>query len=377
MANGKMMGIIFSSTHDEVLRELTEKRAIASVPFAGRYRLIDFTLSGMVQAGITEVGVVTKEKYHSLMDHLGAGRPWDLDRKRDGLYILPPLGFRGGGEGVYQTNLEALYAIEGSLLHSKAEYVLLADANLIYNMDYTELLEYHESKNADITLLSCKYNFVKEKYPDNENIMLFNQRAGRVSDIMFSPSDNPPSNLYLGVMLISRKLLINIIDRAKSANLSNLKRDILQRNPFDLNIVTYNYKGFVRPIYSLKDYFNASMEMLNPKIKNELFQKDRQVLTKVRDEAPAKYGLEAKVVNSLIADGAVIEGEVEDSIIFRGVKIGKGAKVKNCIVMQGTVIGKEAELGYVITDKDVEISDGRLMVGYESFPVYISKGSKV
>lgn len=377
MANTKMMGIVFSSAHDEVLKELTEKRAIASVPFAGRYRLIDFTLSAMVNADIGEVAVVTKDKYHSLMDHLGAGRPWDLDRKSQGLYILPPLGYRSVREGVYQSNLQALYEIEGSLLHSKADYVILADANLIYNIDYQEMLEFHEAKNADITLLSCKYNFQKEKYPDNDNIMMLNQRAGKVSDIVFSPSDNVPSNLYLGVLIISRKLLINLIDRSRSANFISFKRDVLQRNPFDLNIVTYNYKGFVRPIYCLKDFFDANMEMLSPKAKAELFRSDRQVLTKVRDEAPAKYGLEAKVINSLIADGAIIDGEVEDSIIFRGVKIGKGAKVKNCVVMQGTVIGKEAELGYVITDKDVEISDGRLMVGYESFPVFISKGSKV
>lgn len=369
----KMLGIIFSNMHDEALRELTERRTMASVPFGGRYRFIDFTLSSFVNSNIQSVGVITKSNYQSLMDHLGSGREWDLARKRDGLFILPPFG--NAGAGIYRGRIEALSGIMGFIRHSNARYVVLADCDMICNIDIKRMLDAHIEKHAEITVAYQKKSLNAENARDSTVFVC--DESQRVSEVMLAPSPSGEQCVSINIMILEKALLERLVSENMSRNLYSMERDVLQARARHLHIYGYQYTGFCAKVDSMRDYYDANMLMLKKEVRDELFLAHRPIYTKVRDDMPVKYGLASRVSNSLIADGCVIEGEVENSVLFRGVTVGKGATVRNSIVMQDTVIGDKSVLSYCITDKDVTIKDGRTLMGYLSYPVFIAKGSVV
>lgn len=372
MRGNNVMGIIFSHLHGELIRELTDKRAMGSVPFGGRYRLIDFTLSNMVNSGINKVGVITKSNYQSLIDHLGSGKAWDLSRRRDGLFILPPFGNSAGEFN--NSRLETLAAISGFLSGSKEEYVLLCDCDTVCNIDYRKVISAHMQSEADITVV-YRRGVIPQKM---EEPMVFSLAPdGRIKDVMINPQIEGECSFALNMMLIKRELLLRLVSECTSRNKCNFKRDILQMNVSKLRIYGYEFEDFLQIITSMNSYFEANMALMAPEARAKLFNSNRPIYTKVRDDMPGKFGLEAKVKNSLIANGCVIEGEVENCVLFRGVRVGKGAKISNCVIMQDTSIGANSNLKYVIADKDVIIKDERTIMGFQSYPVYISKASMV
>lgn len=371
MRGNNVMGLLFSNMHEESIRELTDRRTMASVPIGGRYRMIDFTLSSMVNSGLNRVGVITKRNYQSLMDHLGTGKAWDLSRKRDGLFILPPYG-AGGGD--FSNRIEILHANMGFLTNCKEEYVLLSDCDAIFNMDFKRVIAGHIKNEADITLI---YRWGKLPQSSDETMVLSLGPDGRIKDLIIDPDTDEEYNYAFNMLLIKRELLIKLVNECSSRNKTNFKRDILQSNVEQLKMFGYEFNQYSHVICSMNDYFEANMELMNSDIRDDLFNAQRPIYTKVRDDMPAKYGLGSVVKNSLIANGCVIDGEVENCVLFRGVRIDKGAKVKNCVIMQDTHIGANCSLKYVITDKDVLIKDGRTLMGFQSYPVYISKASVV
>lgn len=371
MRGNNVMGILFSNVHDDRIRELTENRTFGSVPFGGRYRLIDFPLSNMVNSGINKVGVITKHNYQSLMDHLGSGKAWDLSRKREGLFMLPPFGTENSA---YSNRLESLSSINNFLSNSKEEYVLLNDCDIVCNIDFGDVIASHINNNADITVV-YRYGNIPEKFGDASVYTI--DPDGRVRDMLVNPQVDGACNFGMSMMLIRRELLIKLVSECASRNLYNFKRDLLQRNISNYRIFAYEFTGYVQMICSTNSYFEANMSLMLPKVRSQLFNPERPIYTKVRDDMPARYGLGASANNSLIADGCVIEGEVENCVLFRGVKVGKGAKLENCVIMQDSVIGPNCRLNYVITDKDVVIRNDRSLMGFQSYPVYISKGSVV
>ncbi len=372
MRGNNVVGILFSNAHDDKLRELTEHRAIASVPYGGRYRLIDFPLSNMVNCGINKVGVITKSNYQSLMDHLGSGKAWDLSRKREGLFMLPP--FSGEHSSVSNSRVESLAAIKRFLKNSKEEYVLLSDCDIVCNIDYREVISAHLENQADLTIV-YRYGKVPEKMTDASVYTI--DPDGRVLDMLVNPNTEGECNYGLNMLLIGRELLMKLVDDCVSRNLYDFKRDLLQRNLKNYRVFAYHFTGFAQQINSTNTYFEANMALMQPQVRNQLFNPDRPIYTKVRDDMCARYGLGSVVENSLIADGCVIEGEVENCVLFRGVKVGKGAKLSNCVIMQDTEIGENCTMSYVIADKDVIIKDERSLMGFQSYPVFISKGSIV
>jgi len=369
----KVLGIVFSNMHDEYMGEITHKRTMASVPFGGRYRLIDFTLSNLVNSGIEDIGVITKSNYQSLMDHLGSGRDWDLARKRGGLCILPP--FSSAHSGIYHGRLDALAGIAEYIRRSTAEYVVMADCDVISNINLKDVLRQHRETGADITLV-YKQEHCKLDRSSDTTVLKFDEN-GRVNDVLLSPELSGNSCCYLDIAVIEKKKLERIITEAVARNKKSFRQDVLVAQHNYLDIRGYEFKGYSVKINSMKTYYKANMDLLNYDVIHELFPADKPVYTKVRDEAPAKYGLSAVAGNSLVADGCVIEGEIENSILFRGVKIGKGAKVKNSIIMQGSDIGENANIECVIMDKDVSVRAGRNLIGYDTYPIYITKGSLV
>lgn len=370
--NINAFGIIFSNMHDESVQELTSKRTMASIPFGGRYRLIDFALSNMYNSGITKVGVITKSNYQSLMDHLGSGKEWDLSRKREGLFILPPFG--SAQSGVYKGRLEALTGISNFIHRSSGDYVIMTDCDNICNLDYRLPLEDHIKNHADITII-CNKNC--KDISSNGTVACKMDENGRVSEMVIGPDPDKSYTIGLNMWIVNRGFLENIIAAAQAHSLTSWERDILQKNCDKYRIFAWNFDGYAGQISNVKEYFHANMDLLNNDVRKDLFFRYGHIYTKVRDDVPAKYGDEANIENSLIADGCVIEGDVENSILFRGVNVGRGAKISNSIVMQGTKIDNNVKLNYVIIDKDVFIKDNRILMGFDSYPLYIGKGSVV
>lgn len=363
-----ILGMIFSNAYESSVSELTDARAMGSVPFCGRYRLIDFPLSNMVNAGITNVGVITKSNYQSLMDHLGTGKPWDLSRKRKGLFILPP--FNSAHYGIYRDRIQALSGVMPFIHQATEEYVLLCDCNVVFNLDFSDLFEMHRQSGADITVA-----YKRGQPPKLSDLVTLSlDDTGRVQEVYLSPNTQEACNYSINVFLMRKSLLERLINNAYSLNQNSFERDIIQRYVGKLSMVGYEVRDFAWTVDSLQSYYNLNMELLDYRCCRELFTPERPIYTKVRDDMPALHGLGAEAHNSLIADGCVIDGTVENSILFRGVRVGKGAVVRNSILMQGTYVSDNASLNSVITDKSVVIKPGKTLCGAPEFPVYIGKG---
>ena len=371
MRGNNVMGIIFSNMHEELIRELTDNRTMGSVPFGGRYRLIDFTLSNMVNSGINRVGVITKRNYQSLMDHLGSGKSWDLSRRRDGLFILPPFG---SSNGEFTNRIETLSAIREFIKRAKEEYVLISDCDVVCNIDYQKVISSHIKNDADITII-----YKRGKLPSkvNKPIVLSLDSDNHIKDIYIKPKMESECSYSINMFLMERTLLLKLVSECISRNARSFNRDIIQSNVKKYRMYGYEFEGFAKVITSINSYFEANMSIRSKEIRDHLFNNNRPIYTKIRDDMVTRYGLGAEVKDSIIANGCVIEGKVENSIIFRGVKIGRGAKVSNCVLMQDTIIGENCNINYVISDKDVIIKEDRTLMGFQSYPVYISKASMV
>jgi glucose-1-phosphate adenylyltransferase len=372
MRKNNIVGILFPNAHDELLAEMTEKRSMGSVPFFGRYRIIDFSLSNLVNAGISKVGIVTKSNYQSLMDHIGTGKAWDLDRKNGGLFFLPP--YSNTDAKVYKGHLDGLSGAMGFLKHCTEQYVVLCDGDVITNFNLSDMIERHIDSGADVTIA-----YKRGKMPVNHHdVMSFDLDGDKITDISFASSDEADCIFSLDIIVMSREKLIDIVKYGFEHNLTSLSRDI-----FHHTFKTYDMRGYeVKEYASVMDgrdsYVRATTEILNcPKVRTELFCKERPVFTKTRDDMPTIYGLESLVKNSIIADGCVIEGTVRNSVLFRGVKVEKGAVVENSIVMQDSVIGEGADIEYVTLDKRVTVGDGKTLKGTEIYPIYVRKNSEV
>lgn len=370
MRGNEVIGILFAYVHEERVRELTQNRVMASIPYGGRYRMVDFPLSNMVNSGMNKVGVITQENYQSLMDHLGSGKSWNLSRKNEGLYLLPPFG-----ADIRRTDgkIESLASIMRFLQNSHEEYVLLSDCDTVMNIDYRDVFKFHTDKQADITVI-----YRHGMSPDTDkNVVYTVDPEGVVRDMVIKRGSDADCNYAVGMRLMKRSLLIELVTDCMSRNLPDFDRDLMQRNLGDLRICGYEYTGAAYTITSFSSYFNANMALMDPKVRNSLFVPDHPIYTKVRDEMPARYGLGSSASNSIIADGCIIDGEVENCILFRGVTVKKGAKLRNCVIMQNCVIGENTKLDYVVADKNVVFANNRTMAGYQTYPVYVAKGGQV
>ncbi len=374
------VGLIFSNIHDRNITEMTRTRTMASVPFGCRYRLIDFALSNMVNSGIDKVGIVTHYNYQSLLDHIGNGKDWDLARRSGGIKILPPFitAYDSNvANKLYSTRLEAMIGIKNFINRCTEDYVVLTDCDIICNIDLAKVIKRHEESDAELTVVT-------------KNVYISGEDAGKQTVIETDDGDYATQiydstvnttgikTISANIFVIKRTNLQSIILESLAHGYKSFTKDVLSVMAKRRLIKCFNFDGFYASVNSLAGYFSTSMQLLSPEVRACLFGiKHRPVMTKVRNSPPAKYSQSASVSNSLVADGCVIEGEVSDSILFRGVKIGKGTVVKNCILLQDTYIGENCGLNCVITDKNVVIKDGRNLSGHETMPFFIEKGARV
>lgn len=374
MNGKKVMGMIFANIHEGSLDSLTAMRTMGSVPFCSRYRLIDFPLSNMVESGVTKIGVITNANFQSLMDHVGTGKPWDLNRKNDGLFILPP--FNVGSATMWGNRIDAIYGNMGFLEQSNQTYVVMCDCNNVLSLDYEALFDRHEETGADITVVG-----VKAPMPDKiSSILCFDkvEADGRITEMSLDRNDGKDVFHSVNIVIMKKYLLESLITTAHSKNEISFQRNVLMANAKSLKIYAYDATDcFAGTISSVKAYYSVSMKLLEKENRQKLFNSKFPIYTKERDDMPALYGTESNLTNSLVADGCIIDGKVENSIIFKGVKIGKGAVVKNSILMQDTVVGENSSLSYVIADKKVSIKNGVELSGAPTFPVTLSKGTRI
>lgn len=367
------LGIIFPNTYDSIVPELTNVRLMASIPFASRYRLVDFMLSSMAYCDITNISLLVNKNYLSLMDHLGSGREWDLVRKNGGLHLFPPNVERTST--VYTGSVSALAGILEFLHDQKEKYVVMAHSNIAANFDFKALIQAHIASGADVTTVYHETE-IPEGYINmgNEQAFYYSYgiEDGRVKRIYVNSKSEGVQNLGMNICVVERELLIDLINTAFVRGLRYWERDVLLNQLDKLNVQAYKFEGYVARISGIKSYFNENMKLLDDANIDALFS-GNPIYTKIRDDNPTRYIAGAKVVNTMAADGCVIEGTVENSILFRGVKVRKGAVVKNCILMQDTVIEEGAVVENIITDKNVKITEAKEVKGSESYPVYISK----
>ena len=374
-SNANALGIIFPNSYDGLVPELVTERLMASIPFAGRYRMVDFILSSMVNCGIDNVSLIVRKNYHSLMDHLGSGREWDLTRKYGGLNIVPP--FASNTVKVYNGRIEALASILDMLKDAREKYVVMSDANLAVNFDFTAMLEQHIESGADVTIAYKKQEIpvgMKKPFDITKDLYYTFELDddGRIRQLRINPEDEGVQNLSMNIYIIEREFLVHMISEAYSKGMVYFDRDLLAPNLERLNVRGFEFNGYLARISDIKSYFNENMKLLKDENLDGLFG-GNPIYTKIRDDNPTRYIQGSKAKNIMSADGCIIEGEVENSILFRGVRIAKGAKVKNCVLMQDTIVGEGANVEYVITDKIVTISAGKEIKGADSFPVYVAK----
>ena len=375
-----LAGLIFSNIHDQGIPEMTRMRTMASIPFGCRYRLIDFALSNMVNADINTVGVITHYNYQSLMDHIGTGKDWDLARRSGGIKILPPYiaAYENAAAGkLYSNRLEAMMGAENFIHKCNADYIVLSDCDVIMNIDLNAVVEDHIRSGAAITVVTKHLN-VSDYQLDKSVAVMEIGADNRITGISHQLPASGECDISTNIMVIKRTELQSIISESLRQGYKSFTKDIMANNVNGKLFRAYRYDGWYSYIGTLESYFKSSMQLLTKEARQGLFGvAGRQIYTKIRNSAPTKYCESANAVNSLIADGCVIEGTVENSIIFRGVKIGKGCVIKNSILLQDTKVGDNVQLNCVITDKNVMIKDGRTLSGHETMPFFIGKGMMV
>lgn len=362
-------GLIFADDRRIHLSDLTRLRALAAVPFAGRYRLVDFALSNLVNSGVSKVGIVTRNKFKSLVDHVGTGSNWDLDHKNQGVYLLAPYITSES----YRGQSDDLLSIQNFLKHDSNEYVIICGSNVVFNSNLRDVLRCHEETGADMTVMYDRH----DTFPSKPNIVLETDGDDRLLNVWVDPAEFVSNKLCLGTMIIKRELMIKIVSEAISKGVSEFNTEYMLRLCSSLDVRCYEFKGKCLRINSVQDYFAATMELLDPKVNRQIFWTEDPLYTKVKDEAPTFYSETSDTENSIVSDGCVIEGNVYNSMIFRGVQIAGGSQLKKCIVFQNVSIGEGCHLENVIIDKDCVIRPGIRLIGQSGYPIVIGKGATV
>ena len=367
-----VMGIIFAN--DVAIGELTSKRTMASLPFGGRYRQVDFHLANLTAGGIRHLGIISRQNYQSLMNHVGSGEEWGLELGQGGLEYLTP--FAMSSNATYRGKLENLHSVMDFLQYADDEYVVMSDSAILTNLDIPDVVAQHIASGKDITVVTKAgvANGVKKL-----DLALKLGENGEVADIVVDYVASPDYVASIDTFVVGREWLINQVKECVARSLYHLDRDLIlggwKHNVVSVN--AYQYDGVALYNESTEEYFANSMALLDKDTAHGIFHANHDIYTKVRDRVPTYYGEGSEVANSLIADGGMIEGTVANSVLFRQVTVAAGAKVEDSIIMNDTVVGEGAELKYVILDKNVTVSAGAKLVGTPKAPIIIKRGETV
>ena len=366
-----VMGIIFAN--DATTGVLTEKRTMASLPFGARYRQVDFALSNLNCAGVRHIGIISRHSYQSLMHHIGSGEEWGLELGEGGLEFLTP--YAQSKQDVYRGKLDSLNTAMDFLTFGDDDYVVMIDSAVVSNFDLNAVIAAHIASGKDVTVVTKAGICNGEKNID----LALKVVDGQIADIV---CDCKASNEYVAsmdVFVASKAWMIKKVEEAAAHGESHLDRDLIMGGWKNgtVSINTFAFEGIALFNESAEEYYANTLALLDKEVRADVFGGAHPVWTKVRDRVPCYYGENVKMENVLIADGGIIEGEVEDSVLFRQVTVEEGAEVENCIIFNDCVIGKGAKVKYAILDKDVIVSEGAELCGTKNNPIIIKKGQKV
>lgn len=364
------LGMLMLTEDTKNMASLTDCRPIGAIPIGARYRIIDFMLSNMVNTGIQNVSVFTKDNYSFLYDYLGTGKAWDLDRNNERLFLFN-YNYSGSGQidaRIIKNNMEYFY-------RSKQENVIMASSYMLCNIDFDKVIENHEKSGKDITIVYKKVNDGNKNFIDCDILNM--DKNNKVLSIGKNIGLDGESNISMEIFLMKKEFLINIIYQYIEKGAFSCIKNYIYKNIKKYNVNTYEFKGYLRCINSVKQYYEANKDLLNYEVLNELFFNKGYIYTKIRHEPPSRYSSLSKVSNSLIGNGCLIEGTVENSIISRRVKIHKNAVIKNSVILQKCEIGESVNLNCCILDKNIKVFEDTSLSGTEDFPLLISKNSKV
>ena len=367
MLNVKVAGVIFSNSNDNALKELTSMRSMASLPFGCRYRLIDFTLSSFVNAGINNIGIITSQNYRSLMDHVGSGIYWDLDRKNGGLSIVPPFI---SGKKEYKGDADAANRALEYVNRHPCDYVVLCESGIVANVDVQALINYTVEKGADVTLL-YRESETADKFSNTLSIKL--DSDNKVTEISDAKESKNGGNLTVGYVVFTREAFVELVLNARESSENTGFSTIFAKIGSKFKVYGFKHSGYIGIMDSRKAYFENTMKLLDEKVRNDLFRKDRPIFTKVKDDMPTRYGTHSSVENSIIADGCVIDGTVKNCVLFRGVRVKKGAVVENSILMQGVEVRENSTIKYIVSDKNAVIGGKEPIKGTDHKAFLIKK----
>lgn len=365
-------GIIYAYGAYPELGELTRVRCAASLPFCGRYRLIDFALSSMMNAGVHNVGVIMQRDYQSLLDHLGSGKDWDMGRRIGGLKMLPPFGLPEYHRGDYTGTIEALNAVSTYVRSIREKHIVMMHGNLAANLNLSAVLEQHIRTGAQITAI-CSRGEVNYRH-----LRYIPGADGFAERLAFDRCSSDEGLQSLEAYIIDRDVLLKMMDSCAASNRYHFHRDgIADFLAAGGRVGLYVHEGYARTIVNTEAYFTANMDMLRLENRRSLFPDARPVRSKTAEDVSTYYGENASVRSSLIADGCIIEGQLTNCIVFPDVRIKKCAKLNNCIIMKGSVIGEGAELAYAIADKYSDIAPYQSLSGSRSLQLIIPKNAKI
>ncbi len=368
-----VMGIIFAN--DGTLGELTDKRTMASLPFGGRYRQVDFALSNLAAAGIRHVGIITRHSYQSLMNHIGSGEEWGLEMEEGGLEFLTPYAM--STKDSYRGKLESLYSAMDFLEYGPDnEYVIMIDSAVLSNLDLNDVIAAHKESGKDITIVTKKGIANGAKQLD---LALKVNEDGSIADIAVdyvAPADYTAS---MDIFVLGKKFLMEQVKEHIAHNLYHMDRDLVlglwQQGKVSINV--YDFPGIALYNETVEDYFRNSLALIDKKVRQDLFYYNHPVYTKVRDRVPTYYGEDCEIEDCIVADGCMLEGEAENCVLFRNVTLCQGAEIEDCVVMNDAVIGEGAQLKNVILDKNVTVTPGTKLMGTKSSPIIIKRGETV
>ena len=366
----RAIGIILAGGNNEKMDKLTQTRATSAMPVASCYRAIDFSLSAMTNSGVTKVAVITQYNSRSLHDHLNSSKWWNFGRKQGGLFVFTPylsndnsFWFRGTADSIYK-NITFLK-------RSNEPFVVITSGDCVYKMDFNDVLDEHERKGADVTVV-CKD--AKDADVRQYGVMLMDEN-NRVVEFEEKPVEPESSVISLGIYVISRTLLIKMLEAILPESRYDFVKDLVIRYRKKIKVYGHFYDGYWKSIKSVNDYYDINMDFLKRDIRRKFIMEPPFIATKPKDEPPAKFNHSAAVRNSLAGSGAIINGSVDSSVLFRRVFVGENSTVRNSILMEGVLIGNDCYVEHAVFDKEVVLSDGKSVVGAPDNPVIINKGT--
>ncbi|MEG1535794.1 MAG: glucose-1-phosphate adenylyltransferase subunit GlgD [Clostridia bacterium] len=369
--NNNIMSIIFASDNETKLNELTLHRTTASLPCFGRYRFIDFTLSNLVNSQITTIGIITRSNYSSLTDHIRMGRDWDLNRKNSGICVFPP--YASNTVRSFKGKIEAMYGIRDYMEKASEDYIILTNSNIAANLDFDDVFDQHIANGADITMLT--YQALPTS---SRRVLVMTDEKGKIVDTRITQTEGGEKcEIGLNIYLLKKSLLLQLVTDCYEKGEMDFERNIIQQKLNELKIYACKVQGHAAIIDDINSFYEENMKVLDPTIRDDLFHRCGKVFTKVKDSVPTLYKQHAMVKNSLIADGCQINGKVINSILFRGVVVEEGAVIENSIIMENGYVHKDAKLNYIITDKDVTITEDKTISGFETYPMVIVKNKTI